>query len=122
MSTLQQRRESRDLTENLLRSKLEAGRVRLGARWVNFVTPNAVPMVATLAMVWLATVCLVVVNSFLPLDLVPLVYMLPVVVAATQWGIVPGLVAAFAGAAVGDVGGDFELAVMGYGSGAHAQI
>jgi K+-sensing histidine kinase KdpD len=102
MSTLQQRRESRDLTENLLRSKLEAGRVRLGARWVNFVTPNAVPMVATLAMVWLATVSLVVANSFLPLDLVPLVYMLPVVVAATQWGIVPGLMAAFAGAAAAD--------------------
>jgi two-component system sensor histidine kinase KdpD len=102
MSTLQQRRESRDLTENLLRSKLEAGRVRLGARWVNFVTPNAVPMVATLAMAWLATVGLVVVNSFLPLDLVPLVYMLPVVVAATQWGIVPGLVAACAGAAAAD--------------------
>ena len=64
--------------------------------------PHAIPVVATLAMVWLATVGLVVVNSYFPLDLIPLVYMLPVVVAATQWGILPGLVAAFAGAAAAD--------------------
>jgi two-component system sensor histidine kinase KdpD len=58
--------------------------------------------VAALALVWVATVGLVVVNNFVPLNLVPLVYMLPVALAATQWGIVPGLAAAFAGAAAAD--------------------
>lgn len=101
MSTLQQRRGSRVLTEYPARNDLKVAGARLRA-WTNFVTPHAIPVVATLAMVWLATVGLVVVNSFFPFDLAPLVYMLPVVVAATQWGIFPGLVAAFAGAAAAD--------------------
>jgi two-component system, OmpR family, sensor histidine kinase KdpD len=73
-----------------------------GARFADFVTANGTQIVSTLALVWLATIGLVVVNSFVPLNLVPLVYMLPVVVAATQWGIVPGLVAAVTGAAAAD--------------------
>jgi K+-sensing histidine kinase KdpD len=101
MSTLQQRRGSRALAENPVRNNLKVAGARLRAR-TNFVVPHAIPVVATLAMVWLATVGLVVVNSFFPFDLIPLVYMLPVVVAATQWGILPGLVAAFAGAAAAD--------------------
>ena len=72
------------------------------SRWTIFLAANAIPIVATLALVWLATVSLVVVNYFVPLNLVPLVYMLPVVLAATQWGIVPGLMAAFTGAAAAD--------------------
>jgi K+-sensing histidine kinase KdpD len=71
-------------------------------RWANLIAANAVPAVASLALVWAATIGLVVVNNFLPLNFVPLVYMLPVVVAATRWGIVSGLVAAFAGAAAAD--------------------
>ena len=55
-----------------------------------------------MALVWLATVGLVVINYFVPLNLVTLIYMLPVVVAATQWGLVPGIVAAVAGAAAAD--------------------
>jgi two-component system sensor histidine kinase KdpD len=71
--------------------------------WADFVTANATQVVAALALVWVATVGLVVVNNnFVPLNLVPLVYILPVVLAATRWGIVPGLVAAFAGAAAAD--------------------
>jgi len=69
---------------------------------MNSAAVNAIPIAATLALVWLATISLVVINSFVPLNLVPLIYMLPVVVAATQWGIVPGLVAAVAGAAAAD--------------------
>ncbi len=72
------------------------------SRWANLATANAIPIVATLALVWLATVILVVVNNFLPLNLVSLIYMLPVVLAATQWGIVPGLLAAVTGAAAAD--------------------
>jgi K+-sensing histidine kinase KdpD len=63
---------------------------------------SVVPIVTTLALVWLATVVLVVLNNFVPLNLVPLIYMLPVVLAATQWGIVPGLIAVVAGAAAAD--------------------
>ena len=59
-------------------------------------------MVATIALVWLATISLVVINYFVPLNLVSLIYMLPVVVAATQWGIGPGIMAAIAGAAAAD--------------------
>jgi hypothetical protein len=44
------------------------------------------PMGATFALVWLATVSLVVINYFVPINLVSLIYMLPVVVAAPQWG------------------------------------
>jgi K+-sensing histidine kinase KdpD len=72
------------------------------SHWTIFLAANAIPIVATLALVWLATVILAVVNYFVPLNFVPLVYMLPVVLAATQWGIVPGLIAAFTGAAVAD--------------------
>jgi two-component system sensor histidine kinase KdpD len=60
------------------------------------------PMGATFALVWLATVSLVVINYFVPINLVSLIYMLPVVVAATQWGVGPGIVAAVAGAAAAD--------------------
>jgi K+-sensing histidine kinase KdpD len=70
--------------------------------WVDVLTAQATPVVSALALVWLATVALVVINSFVPLNLVPLVYMLPVVLAAAQWGIVPGLAAALAGAAAAD--------------------
>jgi K+-sensing histidine kinase KdpD len=66
------------------------------------IAAQAIPLGATFALVWLATVCLVVINYFVPFNLVPLVYMLPVVVAATQWGIGAGIVAAFAGAAAAD--------------------
>ena len=60
------------------------------------------PTGATFALVWLATVSLVVINYFVPFNLVSLIYMLPVVVAATQWGVGPGILAAFAGAAAAD--------------------
>jgi K+-sensing histidine kinase KdpD len=100
LSTFQER--LRDLTANRPKNGLDEGRVRHGTRWMNSAAVNAIPIAATLALVWLATISLVVINSFVPLNLVPLIYMLPVVVAATQWGIVPGLVAAVAGAAAAD--------------------
>ncbi|MGA2892994.1 MAG: DUF4118 domain-containing protein [Xanthobacteraceae bacterium] len=63
---------------------------------------SAMPVVASLALVWLTTILLVVVTSFVPINLVALVYILPVVLAATQWGIAPGLSAAFASAVAAD--------------------
>ncbi len=69
---------------------------------MNMVAGSAIPMGATLALVWLATISLVVINYFVPFNLVSLIYMLPVVVAATQWGIGAGILAAVTGAAAAD--------------------
>lgn len=66
------------------------------------ITAGSVPVAASMALVGLATVVLLVIKSFAPLNLIPLLYMLPVVLAATRWGIAPGLVAAVAGAAAAD--------------------
>ena len=103
MSTLQERRGLRDLTARLAKSDAYEWRAqRHKAWWQNSIAANAIPLVATLALVWLATISLVVINYFVPFNLVSLLYMLPVVVAATQWGVVPGIVAAVAGAAAAD--------------------
>jgi K+-sensing histidine kinase KdpD len=102
VSTFQERRGLRDLTANLAKSGVNERRARPSARRLNFVTANVSPIAATLAMVWLATISLTVINYFIPFNLVSLVYMLPVVVAATQWGIGAGIVAAVAGAAAAD--------------------
>ena len=75
---------------------------RYAERWVSLAAGQAMPLGATLALVWLATVGLVVINYFVPFNLVTLIYMLPVVVAATQWGLGLGIVAAVAGAAAAD--------------------
>ena len=102
VSTFQERFGLRELIANLPNNDSNERPARHYPRWLSFGAANAIPIVATLALVWLATIGLVVVNSFAPLDLVPLVYMLPVILAATQWGLLPGLVAAVAGAAAAD--------------------
>jgi two-component system sensor histidine kinase KdpD len=102
VSTFQERFGLRELIANLPNNDSNERPARHNPRWLNFGAANAIPIVATLALVWLATISLVVLNSFAPLDLVPLIYMLPVILAATQWGLVPGLVAAVAGAAAAD--------------------
>jgi K+-sensing histidine kinase KdpD len=103
VSTLRERRGLRDQTANLARRDVTKRGTWLGdARLANAIAANAIPTVATLALVWLATISLVVINYFVPVNLVSLVYMLPVVVAATQWGVGPGIVAAVAGAAAAD--------------------
>jgi K+-sensing histidine kinase KdpD len=101
VSSLQERRGLRDLAVLQLNSN-EIRRDGRQNRWLNVVAANAMPTGATFALVWLATVSLVVINYFVPFNLVSLVYMLPVVVAATQWGVGPGILAAFAGAAAAD--------------------
>jgi len=100
VSTIQERLGLRDRT--LPDKGAAERRPRHNTRWPSFGATNAIPIVATLALVWLATISLVVLNSLAPLNLVPLIYMLPVVLAATQWGLVPGLVAAVAGTAAAD--------------------
>jgi K+-sensing histidine kinase KdpD len=102
VSTLEERRELRALTANLSDSRTKVTRTRREASWTKPVEANALPIVATLALVWLATIGLVVINYFVQLNFVPLIYMVPVVVAATRWGILPGVVAAIAGTAAAD--------------------
>jgi len=90
-----------------LRPRLEVGDktyglARLTHDAASLAAGLAMPLGATLALVWLATVGLVVINYFVPFNLVTLIYMLPVVVAATQWGLGPGIAAAIAGAAAAD--------------------
>jgi K+-sensing histidine kinase KdpD len=102
VSSLQERRSLRDLTVIERPSGNEAGLTGRQARWLNVVAANAMPVGATFALIWLATVSLVVINYFVPFNLVSLIYMVPVVVAATQWGVGPGILAAVAGAAAAD--------------------
>jgi two-component system, OmpR family, sensor histidine kinase KdpD len=78
------------------------GLTRLAHAAASLAAGQAMPLGATFALVWLATVGLVVINYFVPFNLVTLIYMLPVVVAATQWGLGAGITAAIAGAAAAD--------------------
>src|SRR5262245_58836795 len=63
---------------------------------------HGIPILVSLALVSVATACLFVLKDFTRLDLVTLFYLLPVLFAATRWGIVPAVVAALAGAAAAD--------------------
>jgi K+-sensing histidine kinase KdpD len=102
LSTILERRQLCDLSVSGPSDDIDATRVRHSTPWTNLITAHAVPVVTALALVWLATIGLVVLSDFVPLNLVPLIYMLPVVLAAAQWGIVPALIAAVAGAAAAD--------------------
>jgi K+-sensing histidine kinase KdpD len=102
VSTLQERRILSGATAGFSNNDDARDLARHWASWLNVAAIQALPIVATFAMVWLATVSLVVINYFAPFNLVTLVYLLPVVVAATQWGIAAGIVAAVGGAAAAD--------------------
>jgi K+-sensing histidine kinase KdpD len=66
------------------------------------VRANAIPVLVSLGLVAAATACLFVLKEFTRLDLVTLFYLLPVLFAATRWGIAPAVVTAIAGAACAD--------------------
>lgn len=104
VSTVQMRGHVRVQAAKKLEPEAVAVRVRprTQSRSTKWLDKYAMPVAASLALVWLATICLVVIGSLVPLNLIPLFYMLPVVLAASRWGVVPGLVAAFAGAAAAD--------------------
>jgi K+-sensing histidine kinase KdpD len=102
VSILQERQSLRALSAVEDEGRSVASLVRHTERWVSLAAGQAMPLGATLALVWLATVGLVVINYFVPFNLVTLIYMLPVVVAATQWGFGPGILAAVVGAAAAD--------------------
>jgi len=101
VSTLQARHTARGRSENFGEDDIKGRPLRSGGEWRSLGF-DAVPAVAALALVWLATITLVVIKQFTAFDPITLVYMLPVIVAATQWGIVPAIIAAVAGAAAAD--------------------
>lgn len=102
MSTLQARRRLRGLSQGLREDDVNERLRPRRARWQSYLSANAMPVVAALALVWLATIALAVIKQFAAFDPITLIYLLPVVVAATQWGIVPAVVAAVAGATAAD--------------------
>jgi len=102
VSTFQNRGRLRAPTANQPENDAVLTLKRQQRSWLNRAAVSVTSIAASLALVWLATIVLVVIGSFVPLNLAPLVYMLPVVLAATQWGIAAGLVASFAGAAAAD--------------------
>jgi K+-sensing histidine kinase KdpD len=63
---------------------------------------NAFPISFSIALVIFVTICLMFVHEYVRLHLIPLVYIVPVIIAATRWGIVPALAAAITSAAVSD--------------------
>jgi len=60
------------------------------------------PLLKTLACVCLATIGLLSLDRLLPITLFPIVYLIPVVIAATRWGTWPAVAAALAGGAATD--------------------
>ena len=61
------------------------------------------PVLLAMLLVGIATTVLLLFDAILPLSLVPLIYLIPVVIAATQWGLWPATVASLASAAAADV-------------------
>jgi len=62
----------------------------------------ALPILISITLVIVVTICLMFVHEYVLLHLIPLVYVIPVIIAATRWGIVPALSAAIASAAAAD--------------------
>ncbi len=102
MFSLQERESLRALAEVEDEGRGPPLLARYVDKWTAVLAAQAMPLGATLALVWLATVGLVVINYFVAFNLVSLIYMLPVVLAATQWGLSAGIIAAVAGAAAAD--------------------
>jgi K+-sensing histidine kinase KdpD len=63
---------------------------------------NAYPVLISITLVTVVTICLMFVQEFVLLHLIPLVYVIPVIIAATRWGIVPALSTAVVSAAASD--------------------
>ena len=63
---------------------------------------EVLPLLMSVLCVALVTAVLLLVNNTLALDLVPIAYLIPVIVAATQWGIWPATLASIASMAAAD--------------------
>jgi K+-sensing histidine kinase KdpD len=69
---------------------------------LRFLAKVALPLLKALACVALATAALLLLDRLLPFNLFPIVYLIPVVIAATRWGTWPAIAAAVAGGGAAD--------------------
>jgi K+-sensing histidine kinase KdpD len=67
-----------------------------------FLRTNVLPLLMSLICVGLVTAALLLLDRNLGLSLVPIAYLIPVIVAATQWGVWPATLASIAGTAAAD--------------------
>jgi K+-sensing histidine kinase KdpD len=67
-----------------------------------FLLANALPLTKSMLGVGLATAGLLLIERFSPASLVPIVYLIPVIVAATRWGTWAAITAAITSAAAAD--------------------
>jgi K+-sensing histidine kinase KdpD len=67
-----------------------------------FFPVHVVPLLKSLISVGVATLALLLLDRFLSFNLLPIVYLIPVVTAATRWGTWPAIAAAVAGGAAAD--------------------
>jgi K+-sensing histidine kinase KdpD len=103
VSTSEKRNQLREQGTGLPKNNVSSARSFWQPQWTNSMTVRALwPSAASLALVGVATLCLVLINVLVPLNFIPLLYMVPVVIAATRWGVMPGLIAAAAGALAAD--------------------
>jgi two-component system, OmpR family, sensor histidine kinase KdpD len=72
------------------------------AQVCNFIWTNAIRVLISLALVGLATLVYFAIQAVGLLNFVPIVYLVPVVIAATRWGTFPAIVASVAGFLVSD--------------------
>jgi K+-sensing histidine kinase KdpD len=73
-----------------------------GQPWYRLLQRDILPLLMSLMGVGLATAVLLLLDQTLAASLVPIVYLIPVIVAATQWGIWPATLASVAGMAAAD--------------------
>jgi K+-sensing histidine kinase KdpD len=70
--------------------------------WYRLLLAKALPLTLSLLCVGLATGGLLLADRFVPANFVPIVYLVPVIIAATRWGTWPAIAAAISGAAAAD--------------------
>jgi len=70
--------------------------------WLRVVLAGSLPLLASLVLVGAATLGLLLVGGFFQANLVTIVYLIPVMIAATRWGTWPAVAAAVASAAAAD--------------------
>lgn len=70
--------------------------------WPRLVLASCLPLVTSLLLVGAATLLLLLLGRFFPANLATIVYLIPVMLAASWWGTWPALVAAVASAAAAD--------------------
>ena len=70
--------------------------------WRRVIVGGGLPLAMSLALVGVATLGLLLIGRFVPANLAPVVYLIPVMVAASWWGTWPAIVAAVTSAAAAD--------------------